>query len=56
MLLEHGELLVGEGRDVEAEPLLDEAREIFTELRATPWLERVESTTTASAGVSLATS
>ena len=40
--LEHGEWLVGEGRDAEAEPLLSEARETFERLRATPWLERLD--------------
>jgi tetratricopeptide (TPR) repeat protein len=39
--LEHGEWLVGEGRDTEAEPLLTQARETFERLRATPWLERL---------------
>ncbi len=40
-LLEHGEWLTGTGRPDDAKPLLDEAREIFERLRATPWLERV---------------
>jgi hypothetical protein len=40
--LEHGEWLVGEGRDTEAEPLLSEARETFERLRAAPWLERLD--------------
>jgi tetratricopeptide (TPR) repeat protein len=39
-LLEHGELLAEEGRGDDAEPLLAEARELFAQLRATPWLER----------------
>ena len=39
-LLEHAEWLVGQGREEEAEPLLTEARQIFEELRARPWLER----------------
>jgi class 3 adenylate cyclase/tetratricopeptide (TPR) repeat protein len=39
--LEHGEWLMGAGRRDDAQPLLDEAREIFQRLRATPWLERV---------------
>jgi class 3 adenylate cyclase/tetratricopeptide (TPR) repeat protein len=38
--LEHGEWLTAQGRAEEAEPLLDEAREIFERLEATPWLER----------------
>jgi hypothetical protein len=41
-LLERAELLVGEGRDSDAKPLLAEARDTFGQLRATPWLERVE--------------
>ncbi len=40
-LLEHGEWLAGQGRDNDAEPLLEEAQEIFERLRAAPWLERV---------------
>ena len=40
-LLEHGELLVEQGRADEAEPLLAEARETFAELGAPPWLDRV---------------
>jgi class 3 adenylate cyclase/tetratricopeptide (TPR) repeat protein len=39
--LEHGELLNEQGRRDEALPLLSEAREIFEELGASPWLERV---------------
>ena len=42
-LLEHGEWLVGHGREDEAEPLLAEAREIFERLEARPWLERANS-------------
>ena len=41
-LLEHGEWLAVEGRPDEAAPLVAEARGIFAELRATPWLERAE--------------
>src|SRR5205823_1318565 len=41
-LLEHGEWLVGKGRDSEAHPMFEEAREVFGRLRAQPWLERVE--------------
>ena len=41
-LLEHAEWLSGEGRAVEAGPLLDEAREIFEQLEALPWLERLD--------------
>ncbi len=39
--LEHAALLAEQGRGLEAEPLLAEAREIFERLEATPWLERV---------------
>ncbi len=41
-LLEHGGLLIEQGRTDEAEPLLGEAREIFETLGATPWLERAD--------------
>ena len=40
--LEHAERLVEQGRAVEAEPLLTEARETFARLRARPWLERLD--------------
>ena len=46
---EHGEWLARTGRGDEAEPLLAEARETFERLGATPWLERVERTSTARA-------
>jgi class 3 adenylate cyclase/tetratricopeptide (TPR) repeat protein len=39
--LEHGEWLVAQGRSDEAEALLAEAREIFEQLGAAPWLERL---------------
>jgi tetratricopeptide (TPR) repeat protein len=42
VLLEHGELLLQEGRADEARPLLAEARERFDRLRAVPWIERVD--------------
>jgi class 3 adenylate cyclase/tetratricopeptide (TPR) repeat protein len=38
--LEHAEWLEAEGRVEEAQPLLNEARETFERLQATPWLER----------------
>jgi class 3 adenylate cyclase/tetratricopeptide (TPR) repeat protein len=38
--LEHAEWLGDQGRPDEAEPLLNEAREIFERLEAAPWLER----------------
>jgi class 3 adenylate cyclase/tetratricopeptide (TPR) repeat protein len=41
-MAELGELLVSEGRVAEAAPLLSEAREIFEQLGARPWLERIE--------------
>ncbi len=41
--LEHAEWLTGERRSEEATPLLEEARSIFDELGAAPWLERAES-------------
>ena len=42
VLLEHAEWLAGEGRLEGVEPLIDEARETFERLRATPYLERLE--------------
>jgi tetratricopeptide (TPR) repeat protein len=39
-MLEHAEVLIADGRGEEAEPLLAEARDIFAELRARPWIER----------------
>jgi class 3 adenylate cyclase/tetratricopeptide (TPR) repeat protein len=42
VLLDHGEWLVDQGRNDEAEPLLAEAREIFGRLQATPRLARVD--------------
>ena len=45
--LEHAEYLLAQDRVEEARPLLAEARDSFDELRAAPWLERVDS---ASAG------
>jgi tetratricopeptide (TPR) repeat protein len=40
--LEHAEWLAASGRVADAEPLLDEAREIFERLSAMPWLERLD--------------
>jgi tetratricopeptide (TPR) repeat protein len=40
--VEHAEWLVGQGRGEEAGPLLEESREIFERLEATPWIERCE--------------
>jgi tetratricopeptide (TPR) repeat protein len=40
-LLEHGEWLTQQGRADEAQPLLEEARNIFEQLEARPWLERL---------------
>jgi len=41
-LLDFGTWLTAEGRLEDAEPILDEAREIFERLEAKPWLERLE--------------
>lgn len=41
VLLEHGEHLISTEGSGEAEPLLDEARETFERLHATPWIERL---------------
>ncbi len=41
-LTEQGEWLTAQGRAGDARPLLDEAREIFDRLGATPWLERLD--------------
>lgn len=43
VLLEHAERLYADGRDDEAAAPLAEATEIFTRLRATPYLDRAES-------------
>ena len=40
--LERAENMLAQGRADEARPLLDQARETFEELRARPWLERVD--------------
>lgn len=42
VLLENAELLHADGRDEAAAPLLSEATEIFTRLRATPYLQRAQ--------------
>jgi class 3 adenylate cyclase/tetratricopeptide (TPR) repeat protein len=39
-LLEHAEWLIDQGRAEEAEPLLREARGLFDDLEARPWVER----------------
>ncbi len=41
-LLEHGEWLVSQGRSTEAEPMFRQARETFAQLKAAPWLERLD--------------
>jgi class 3 adenylate cyclase/tetratricopeptide (TPR) repeat protein len=41
-LVEHGEWLAGEGREADASVPLAEAGEIFTDLQARPWLERID--------------
>jgi class 3 adenylate cyclase/tetratricopeptide (TPR) repeat protein len=43
-MLEHAEWLASHGRLDDAQPLLEEAREIFVRLQAAPWLERLERT------------
>jgi len=43
--LEHSEWLTAQGRGNEAQPLLDEARQTFEQLQATPWLERAAQVT-----------
>jgi len=40
--LEHAERLIEQGRADEVEPLLAEAREIFEQLGARPWLQRLD--------------
>ena len=50
-LLEHGEWLGEQGRSNEAEPLLAEARGIFEQLGATPWLERAGAPVAVEVGV-----
>jgi class 3 adenylate cyclase/tetratricopeptide (TPR) repeat protein len=40
--LERAEILAGDGRRDEAEPLAAEAREVFSELRAAPWVARAD--------------
>jgi class 3 adenylate cyclase/tetratricopeptide (TPR) repeat protein len=40
--LEYGEWLIGQGRTDKASPLLDEARRIFQQLQASPWVDRLE--------------
>ncbi|MGZ4144319.1 MAG: AAA family ATPase [Actinomycetota bacterium] len=42
VLVEHAEWLLDHARADEAQPLLSEAGEIFDELRAAPWIERVQ--------------
>ena len=42
VVLEQGEWLTAQGRRDEAQPLLDEAREIFAGLGASRWLERLD--------------
>jgi hypothetical protein len=40
--LEHGEWLSSQGRVVEAEPMFEQARATFEQLKAAPWLERLD--------------
>ncbi|MDP9242570.1 MAG: hypothetical protein M3O84_05270, partial [Actinomycetota bacterium] len=41
-LLEHGEWLISDDRSSEAEPMFEQARATFEELRAAPWIERLD--------------
>jgi tetratricopeptide (TPR) repeat protein len=41
-LLEHGEWLVSQDRTAEAEPMFEQARATFEQLKASPWLERLD--------------
>jgi class 3 adenylate cyclase/tetratricopeptide (TPR) repeat protein len=50
-LLEHGEWLAGQGRRQDAEPLFDEARDVFEGLKARPWLDRLDRIAAATARV-----
>jgi hypothetical protein len=43
--VEHAEWLTAQGRPDEADPLVTEAREIFEQLEATPWVERLDGVT-----------
>jgi class 3 adenylate cyclase/tetratricopeptide (TPR) repeat protein len=52
-LLEHAQLLIELGRREAASALLDEARAIFTELSARPWLERLDALAPAAAEVTV---
>ena len=51
-LLEHGEWLGARDRAADAEPLLAEAREVFEQLHAAPWVERVAGAAGAEVSVS----
>ena len=44
--LEHADWLITQNRSEEAQPSLAEARQIFEQLQATPWLERTVQATT----------
>jgi tetratricopeptide (TPR) repeat protein len=44
VLVEHGELLESAGELADAEPLLQEAHQIFSRLNAAPWIERTTRT------------
>ena len=46
-LLEHGEWLVDRGRAGQATPLLTEAQGVFERLKARPWLERLDRSSSA---------
>jgi len=54
--LEHAEGLVAHGGDGDARALLDQSRDTFQELRATPWLERVDARSVPAASIAEAAS
>jgi hypothetical protein len=41
-MLDHAEMLPAAGDPAAAEPLIADARSVFEELRATPWVDRAE--------------
>ncbi|MDP9224119.1 MAG: AAA family ATPase [Actinomycetota bacterium] len=55
VLLEHGEFLEGRGEVNEAQPLIQEAHQIFTRLNAVPWIERTARTVWAGSASALTT-
>ena len=49
-LLEHAEWLTSQDRAGEAQPMLEQARTTFEELRAAPWLQRLDRLATSFVG------